>query len=70
MDAYTARATKPNLEIPKPRNRFRKLDNSDVNVVTLTSTAQQIMTTLKTGMTEHERFTIVVKDVCGLVMRK
>jgi hypothetical protein len=70
MDAYAARATEPNLEIPKPRIRLRKQDITDGHVVTFIFTVQQIMTTVKTAMTEDERFSIVVKDVYGLVMRK
>jgi hypothetical protein len=49
MDAYAARATEPNLESPKPRIMLRKQDNTDGHVMTLISTVQQIMTTMKTA---------------------
>jgi hypothetical protein len=44
--------------------------STDGNVVTLKTTVQIIMTALKTSETEDEIFTVVMKDVCGLAMRK
>jgi hypothetical protein len=37
---------------------------------TLITTVQETMTALKTAETEDKRFAVVVKAVCGLVMRK
>jgi hypothetical protein len=45
-------------------------DGTDGNVITLVTTAQQVVAALKAGRPDDERLDVVTKAVCELVMRK